>query len=182
MIRLRSMLLAAATAAVAVALVPASAQAHSGDFELGFGLGATELDENVADDRAFRGDFRLGYHLNDVFQLEGQLGAQETDLEGDDILLTTFTVNALANFHVSEVAVPYLLAGIGHANLEIDFGDIAVDDDSLAYQAGVGLRLFPGRGTVGARFEALVLREETFDEWSTHYAATVGVTWRIGRR
>lgn len=168
-----------ATAMLAL-LLPATASAHTGDLEVGFGVGVVEFDDNVADDAGIRGDLRIGYHFSDLFQLEGQVAFANTDLDEDEILLSTAMMNGILNFHLSETVVPYLLVGIGHANLEVDFGSFIVDDDSLAYQGAVGARFFPGRGDFGLRLEAFALHEETFDDGSTHLGASLGLTWRIG--
>jgi hypothetical protein len=71
-----------------------------------------------------------------------------------------------------------LLAGIGQGNGEIGVG---YDEDGPAFQAEGGVRLFFDQSKRAAvRIELSLLRENTFDESSTHTRPTVGFTWRLG--
>ena len=95
--------------------------------------------------------------------------------------LDAIFVNAVFNFHRSEGMVPYFLAGLGAATREQEIEGLSVDEDSTAYLVGAGSRIFLGRySRLAFRVEALYMIEDTFDETAGHFAASVGLTWRIG--
>ncbi len=151
--------------------------------ELGFDVGHVNFDSEVSDDDATAFGLRGGYHFNKWFLLEGQLGtASGHDFSGDSKLNTMF-VNSVFNFKVHPRVRPYLLAGVGRANLEFTGFGLKVDDTDTAYQMAAGSRfLFSDTGRMSARVEVSRMREGTFSETSNHTNVTTGLSWRLGRK
>ncbi len=179
--------LACVTLLVVPFVTPVSGGVGAGNGEIGFDFGFTEFDSNTADDTGFRGVFRGGYHITDLFQIEGHLASSVSDEDIVDVTLTTLFVNGVFNFHPTNAnIVPYVLGGIGVANVDFEvdipfFGSIDVDDDSVAYQVAGGSRFFFGSNKRTAfRIELSVMGEDTFDESSTHINLVGGFTWRLG--
>lgn len=185
--------LAVATLLTAIPTVSANGQqagAHAqeaGNWELGFGIGATRFDKSVDanQDEEVRKELRGGYFLTDRFELEAQIS------RADAVLGATFDagmVNAVYNFTDfagTGAAVPYVLVGAGLARLEdIPFlweQKEGIEEEGLAVQAGIGTRIFFGQSRrVAARLEASILSEELLDERAEHLSATAGLVWRIG--
>ncbi|MES1245172.1 MAG: outer membrane beta-barrel protein [Acidobacteriota bacterium] len=165
---------------LALGAAPSQAQ-QAGNWELGFGLGATRFDSNLDEDNEteVRQEIRGGYFLTDRFELEAQLS------RADAVLGATFDaamLNAVFNFGSSGA---YILAGAGAARLEdVPFSfeeKEGIEEQGLAVQAGIGTRLFFGSARrVAVRLEASVLSEELLEERGEHLSATAGLVWRIG--
>lgn len=173
------------TAALFTAPVHAQ-QMQAGDWEVGFGIGATQFDSDLSDDadNELRSEIRGGYFLTDLFELEAQV--QRSDAAFDSTLDTAM-LNAVFNLSTGGRAVPYVLAGAGAARLD-DFDwdflpgeDVDADGgEGLAYQAALGTRLFfRENGTVAARLEVSSLWEDTLDDTHRHTSYTAGLIWRI---
>jgi opacity protein-like surface antigen len=166
------------------AAVPAQAQA--GDWEVGFGIGATRLDSNLDEEAGeeLRVEARGGYFLTDRFEIEAQLSRTNAYFEAQ---LDTAMLNAVYNFGRAGAAVPYMLVGAGGARIQdgtyfFEGDDDEIDEQGLAVQAGIGTRLFFGSSNrVAARLEASILSEELLDERQEHVSVTAGLLWRIGR-
>lgn len=177
-------LFSVAFTAALLAAAPSYAQVQAGDWEVGFGLGGTELDSELSDDSGFRGEIRGGYFLTDLFELEAQV--QRSDAWFDSTI-DTATLNAVFNFNTAGRAVPYFLVGAGAAKLDdFDWDFLPGEDEDpdggegLAWQAALGTRLFfRENGTVAARFEVSSLWEDTLDETHRHTSYTAGLVWRI---
>jgi hypothetical protein len=166
---------------------PVLAGLNAGNGELGFDLGYTHLDPDVAaSSDGARFTFRGGYCFTELFELEGEVfGFASTESGGVDIT-TGFGgnfVDAVFNFHPSAKGiVPYVLGGLGYGTMTIDFDPGgSVDDSGGAWQIAAGSRFFFG-GTkrVAVRVEASIVGVDAFDENSTHSSVTAGFTWRIG--
>jgi hypothetical protein len=162
---------------------PAEAQTtvplQAGDFEAGFGVGATRFDDTVSDDDAdYRVEGRGGYFFTDGFELEVQAARAVGVL---DLQLDTAFVNAVFNFPVGR-AVPYVLVGAGGAR--IDDGGLFEEsrtENGTAYQAALGSRFFFGDSRMAARVELSSAWENALDDTSNHLSLTGGLVWRIGR-
>lgn len=157
--------------------------------EIGFGLGQADVssDSTGIDSAQFLG-LRGGYHLNKKFQVEGMFASSS---EGGSILGTdvdttmrVLMVNGVMNFHPRKKdIVPYVMAGIGRADVEVESAGTAVDDNSVAFQIGGGTRIFFGKNKRTAfRMDLSLLRQDTFDDTSTLTTFTGGVTWKLGGR
>src|SRR5438445_680954 len=159
---------------VLAASAPATAGVGSGNGELGFDLGWTDFDSSVTNATGGRAVFRGGYHITDLFELEGHIGcsaATDTSLGFDvDIALCTSLVDAVFNFrNRSGNIVPYVLGGIGSARSEEKALGLSVTSDASAYQFAAGIRFFVGSNKKMAwRVEASSLTETTSDITSTH--------------
>ena len=170
----------------ALLAAPAYAQMEAGDWEVGFGLGGTQLDSALVDDSEteLRIEVRGGYFLTDLLELEAQL--QRSDATFDSTLGTAM-LDAVFNFNTAGRAVPYVLVGAGGAKLDDFDWDFLPGEDvdpdggkGLAYQAALGTRLFfRENGTVAARLEVSSLWEDTLDDTHRHTSYTAGLVWRI---
>jgi len=169
---LRALLFAAL---LVLAGLPSEALAKG--FELGVGLGAMKLDDNLVGEEEPRYELRLGYLLSDDFELELQYAETTSVL---DLELRLVMVNAVFNLRKNAHLVPYTLVGAGVATLKVTpLSEAPVEDDALAYQTAVGLRLYFGQGKRAAlRVELSLLGEEAFFS-SSHMSLTTGVGWRF---
>jgi len=84
------------------------------------------------------------------------------------------------NFHPKDSIVPYVLGGVGRANLSVDAPGGSISDQSNAIEVAIGSRFYFGaKKNAGLRVELESLNEKTFDESSTHNDINVGFTWRF---
>ena len=167
----------------------ANSSNNDGKGEIGFGVGQSDVgsDSTGVDTAQFIG-VRGGYHLNDQFQVEGMLSSasENGDVSGTnvDTTMRVIMVNGVMNFHPrKKELVPYVMAGIGRADVEVDAGGINGSDNSIAYQVGGGTRIYFGKTKRAAfRADLSLLKETTFDDSSTITTVTAGVTWKLGGR
>jgi opacity protein-like surface antigen len=185
---MRKFLCSAALAALIGA--PALAANGSGNTgEIGFGIGQTDVGSEATgvDSTQYMG-VRGGYDLNDIFQVEGQFATSsgDGDISGTDVDTTTqvLMVNGLYNFHPSKKEiVPYVMAGMGRADVEVEAAGQSFDDSSMAYQVGGGTRIFFGKTKrTAVRMDLALMRSDAFDESSTDRVLTAGLTWKLGGR
>ena len=162
---------------LALALISPPAAAEG--WEVGFGIGGVDIDDNLQGDSDYIADVRFGYFLTDRFEVEGQALRAPNVF---DVRLTAFLVNAVYNFRPDRATIPYLLVGIG--TIDVKGGPLyqgSTSDDGFAYQLGVGSRFLVGSGKRFAlRLEVSALGEETFGESSVHPRFSGGMTWRFG--
>jgi len=94
---------------------------------LGFNFGAGRLEGE------------LGYKAADTDEVSVS-GLGSASLDGD-LSVLSFMANGYLDFNVNPTVKPYLMAGIGMANVTFDSNDLDVDDDDtvFAYQAGAGV-------------------------------------------
>jgi len=155
--------------------------------EIGFGVGQSDVgsDSTGVDSAQFIG-VRGGYHLNDQWQVEGMFSSasENGDVAGTDVDTTmrVIMVNGVMNFHPrKKELVPYVMAGIGRADVEVDAGGTTGSDNSIAYQVGGGTRIYFGKAKRTAfRADLSLMKETTFDDSSTITTVTAGVTWKLG--
>lgn len=157
------------------------APARADGFSLGGDVGFTKFDSQLSGNEELRYDVRAGYHFNQAMELELQLISSDTDF---DTTLTAVMLNLVSSWRPDRKVSPYTLVGLGFASLTID--DLvaeSLDDDSLAFQAGVGLRFEIGeRDGLDARLEFSLLTEDTFGGSATYYNLVGGLSWRfLGR-
>lgn len=115
-------------------------------FDTGFGLfGALGNDFG----NNFRGEFELGYRLNDFDKITGKgvfAGLGSEPLNGD-ISSLSFMANGFYDINVGAPIIPFIGAGVGLAVISVDSFDAAVDDSDtvFAYQlaAGISFKLAP---------------------------------------
>lgn len=171
------------------AMTPVAGGIAKGNGEIGVDFGSIELDSDFVEDRALGLMVRGGYFITDLLEVEGQLGSFfTTDLFRENVVFSTFLVNAVFNFRPTEHIVPYALGGVGFAMQDVDAApgvrpDADTNDSASAYQVGGGSRFFLGKKKKFAvRAEITFLGENTFDRSSTHIRLLAGVTWRLGSR
>ena len=174
--------------ALAIAAPAMAAQPSSTGGEIGFGVGQTSLSSDTTgiDTAQFLG-VRGGYNFTQQWQLEGQLSSssESGDISGTsvDTTMRLIMVNGVMNFHpAKKEIVPYVMAGIGRADVEVDASGTNVSDNSVAYQVGGGTRVFFGKTQrMAFRADLSFLRDTTFDDSTTSTTVTAGLTWKLGR-
>ena len=66
----------------------------------------------------------------------------------------TYMVNGVYNFQAPKDIVPYVLAGVGMADTQVEATGVSASDSSTAYQVGAGSRFFFGKSKKAAfRFD-----------------------------
>jgi opacity protein-like surface antigen len=167
--------------------VPALAAMAEGTGEIGVDVGNTQLDSDTGFDSATSLAVRGGYCFNKRFEIEGQLASasQNTEILGTDVdgTFRTYMVNGVYNFETPKEIVPYVLAGVGMMDTEVQSSGVSVTDSSTAYQVGGGSRFFFGKAKKAAfRVDLAMIQESTFNETSTHTNVSAGFSWRLGGR
>ena len=165
----------------------ANGSSNSSKGEIGFGVGQSDVgsDSTGVDTAQFIG-VRGGYHLNDQFQVEGMFSSASAngDVSGTsvDTTMRVIMVNGVMNFHPrKKELVPYVMAGVGRADVSVDASGSNGSDNSIAYQVGGGTRIYFGKTKRAAfRADLSLLKETTFDDSSTLTTLTAGVTWKLG--
>ncbi|HEU4401144.1 MAG TPA: outer membrane beta-barrel protein [Candidatus Polarisedimenticolia bacterium] len=178
--------LAVGVCVLLAAVTPSLAGIDKGNGEIGFDFGATSFDSDLSGKGGGRLAFRGGWHLTRLFQIEAEASVSahypihQQGTTRADIVLTTFFVNGVFNFHSkSGNVVPYLLAGVGTSNL--DFPPAHLSDSGAAHQFAAGSRFFFGeRDHVAFRIEASRITADSFSTTFNHMNYVVGFTWRIG--
>ena len=185
---IRPLCLAGLLAVVPVlAAAPAAAGVFEANGEIGFDLGGIQPDGGRDDHEESRIGIRGGYHLNDRFQLEGQLFGFESDEGRHRRTFGAALINAVFNFHPNDRTVPYLLVGVGAVDLDLDddrhsHGHSDDDEEQDALQLAVGSRFFFGQGRTGIRIEASLLAfEDDFGRDRELLSFVGGLTWRLGK-
>jgi opacity protein-like surface antigen len=182
-----AMFVVLALAAPAFAANNTNKSSNSNTGEIGFAVGESDVNSNnnISSSAQFLG-VRGGYHLNDQFQVEGQIASssESGDVSGTsvDSTMHLYMVNGVMNFHPRKKEfMPYVLAGIGRADVSVDALGSSVSDNSVAYQIGGGTRIFFGKTkTMAFRADLSLLRENTFSESTTFTSVTAGITWKLG--
>lgn len=104
-------------------------------YDAGFAIGAA-LGYNFGVGRV---EGEIGYKTADADEIEVD-GLGSASIDGD---MSVFSVmaNGYIDLNASPTVKPYLMAGIGMANVALDSNDVDVDDDDtvFAYQVGAGV-------------------------------------------
>jgi len=157
-----------------------------GDAELGAGVGSTQLDNNTGFDSGTSLEVRGGYFFNPAWELEGQLASSSasTDVAGTtfDGTFRMYMVNGVYNFKTPKEIVPYVLAGIGIADNQVQASGLGSTSDSgHALQIGGGSRFFFGKDKKAAfRVDLSMIQESTFNDTQNNTNLTAGFTWKFG--
>ena len=158
--------------------------------EIGFDLAQANVnnsDSTGIDTAQFLG-VRGGYQINPQFQIEGQIASSSENgsIAGTDVdtKMRLYMVNGVMNFHPRKKEyVPYVMAGIGRADIQVDSTGASASDNSVAYQIGGGTRIFFGKTQrMAFRTDVSLLRENTFSSSTTFTTVTAGMTWKLGGR
>jgi len=157
--------------------------------EIGFGFGQSNVgaDEVGVDSATFLG-LRGGYNFTPAFELEGQFASSSEDGTVATVDYSTtmryLMANGVYNFRpAKKELVPYVMAGIGRADISVESSGQTVDDNSMAYQIGGGTRYFFGKTKrTGFRADLSILKHDNFDDSTTVKTLTAGFTWKLGNR
>jgi len=161
--------------------VPALAGIDEGNGEIGFDYGNTDYDSNTGLDSSDSLSLRGGYFMTRVFEVGGQYITADESTFGANVDMNFLMVNGVFNFHPTDTIVPFVMVGLGRADVEVSAFGFGVDDSSLAYQFAGGTRWFFGKEKRAAlRFDLSFVNEDTFDESSTHTTFAGGFSWRLG--
>ena len=160
-------------------------QVRPGSWELGFAVGSANIDSNDEDfDLDFRAELRGGYQVGDRFQIEVQLLRADALFDAE---LNAAMLNGVVRLGPRRTFEPYLLFGLGTYDLEdfTIFGTAPeVSEDGLAYQIGLGSRIYLGDE------ERMALRLEVSSLWldfdvlnqDRFTSLTGGLSWNFGGR
>ena len=119
-----------------------------GDLDLsipGLGSGTAELSY----DSGFTVGGAAGYMM-EKFRFEGEVSYQTNDIDSlsavgesisvnGDVSALTFLANGYFDFATGGPLTPYITAGIGYSNVEIDIEGESDDDNLFTYHLGVGV-------------------------------------------
>jgi outer membrane beta-barrel protein len=140
---------------------------------------------------------RYGYNFTDAWGLELALGRTNTSvtkLAGRDIDfdLTTFDVDGIYHFNSSESLVPYVLAGIGYVDGDLDRPIIGTapgvglvrinDDNAFTFNAGVGAKWFVSDLVslrLDLRYRYLDKVVDRLDDSLNTFETTVGIGFKF---
>ena len=128
-------------------------------------------------DTGFAGSLALGGSLGDMFRLEGEFGYQKSDLDeltvygvgtapvNGDLSTMSLMANAYLDLPLDPTFAPFLGAGIGAAQHEIDIEGAGSEDDTVfAYQVIAGLSVAPSESlTVDLQYRYLSSQDPDFD-------------------
>ncbi|HEY0685751.1 MAG TPA: outer membrane beta-barrel domain-containing protein [Steroidobacter sp.] len=150
-----------------------------------------ELDDDVTF------GLRYGFNFTEAWGLELSLGRTNTavtKLAGRDIDfdLTTFDVDGIYHFNSSESFVPYVLAGVGYVDGDLDrpitgaapgMGTVRIDDDNgFTLNAGVGAKWFVSDLVslrLDLRYRYLDKIVDRLDDSLNTFETTVGIGFKF---
>lgn len=124
----------------------------------------------------------LGYRLSN-FRVEGEVSYQQNDVDETEIMATSlnaagdvsgtaFLVNGYYDFTNTTAFTPYISAGLGYANVEVnDFNfagsgepDFSDDDSVFAYQFGAGVGYMVNENvTIDLKYRYFATSDPEFD-------------------
>jgi outer membrane protein with beta-barrel domain len=179
-------LVAAAFVVLFAFSAPALAEIQKGNGEIGMDFGSTDYDSDTGLDSSDSLSLRGGYFMSSLFQIEGQYIT--SDAENNDFGTTieastdVMMVNGVFNFQPGKKAItPYVLVGLGRADVSVDIPGASVDDSGMAYQIAGGSRFFFGKAKRAAiRVDLSRVTQDTFDETTTNTTFAGGFSWRLG--
>jgi outer membrane beta-barrel protein len=202
MFRNKTLIGLAAVGALAGNASPALAQVGAGTQEIHVYVGEAFGDEltdrmvsgrmpELDDDVTF--GVRYGYNFTDAWGLELALGRTNTSVtklasRDIDLDLTTFDVDGIYHFNAGESFAPYVLAGVGYVNGDLDrpiigtapgVGAVRINDDNgFTFNAGVGAKWFVSDVVslrVDLRYRYLDKVVDRLDDSLNTFETTVGV-------
>lgn len=142
----------------------------------------------ISSDTGYSIGLALGYEFEYNIRLEAAIGYQANDLDelsvygyteslDGDISILSFMANGYYDFKNSTAFTPFLMAGIGLANINADLDSIDESDDDtvFAYQAGLGVGYaLNDRVTLDLKYVYFATEDVDFDgidaEISSHNA------------
>src|SRR5512145_3435403 len=117
----------------------ASAALKDGSFEVGPYLNWTMWDSNSGVDDDYGYGLWLGWHIKNGHEIEFNYELASPDFDtGDGVDVSMWMFGYIYNFKNMEKLMPFIRAGVGSTNVQIDaFG---VDEDDTTYRVGGGAR------------------------------------------
>ncbi len=185
--------------------LPAVAQVHANSQEVGAYVGAVFGDDLTdsrlsgqqpkLDDRVTFG-LRYGYNFTENWGLEAALGYSPNRVKGlssgnVDLNLTTLDVDGVYHFSGLGRFVPYLVAGVGYANADLDHNlqgtvngqPVSIgDDSSFTFNGGLGAKYFITDNfliRVEGRYRYLDKLVDRFDHSLNTVETTLGVSYQF---
>ncbi|NTV60220.1 MAG: porin family protein [Chlorobiaceae bacterium] len=77
----------------------------------------------------------VGYHNNDIDTWDG-----DPAIPGSNISIWSFMANGYFDYNMNDSEIsPYIMVGLGYANVTGDDGSVTFDDGVFAWQAGAGV-------------------------------------------
>jgi OOP family OmpA-OmpF porin len=205
MLTKQRLLSVATLGALAMTAVPAMAQVTAGSQEVGAYVGEAFGDDitdtqitgrkpKLDDDITY--GLRYGFNFTDAWGLEMSLGRTNTSVTGlvggdTDLDLTTFDVDAIYHFNLNGPFVPYVTAGVGYANADLDRPIVGIahgsaaridDDNGFTLNAGVGAKYFVTDNVslrLDARYRYLDKVVDRFDDSLNTFETTFGVGFQF---
>ena len=171
-----------AAAVVALGLLLAASPVAADDrWRVGASLGSIELDRNVTPRQSAEAYWSLhaARVLTPHFELTGKvLRVAVTDKRGFESELHALVPGLRWVWLPRKRVQPIVFGGVGLARLERSAGGVSVDDEGLAFDLGLGVRVALGeRRRLHLLLEIETLVEDTFGVESTHNGANLGLTW-----
>ena len=126
----------------------------------------------------------LGYKIG-MGRIEAELGYKSADLDkatvlgysltasdGEKISVLSLMANGYIDFDASPAVKPYLMGGIGMANITLEDNTDDLDDTVFAYQVGLGLGFaLNDRFTLDLGYRYMGTADPTFDGVDVTYAS-----------
>ncbi|ASQ91231.1 hypothetical protein CHL67_10190 [Prosthecochloris sp. GSB1] len=103
------------------------------EYKAGFAVnGAVGLDGDM-----YRVEGAIGYQVNDF---DSMYGMEIPDDEDVEVAILSFMANGYLDIEMPSAPItPYVMAGVGLANVDFKFEDDSDDDTVFAYQLGAGI-------------------------------------------
>lgn len=165
----------------------ASAEVHPGAFTVSPMVGYQGFDSNLDIDDSPVYGLAAGYNLDRNWALELDLRYAPTEADfagGPDVDVWTVTGNVLYHFQPEQALVPYLVAGIGGLQYDVDGGG---DDEDFILNWGGGVKYAIAqdidlrvdlRHTIDFRTDNRGDSDD--DDVSNNLAATFGLNFQFG--
>ena len=137
-------------------------------YDAGFAIGAALGYEFGAG----RLEAELGYKIADTDKVKVD-GLGSASIDGD-LSVLSFMANGYLDFNASPTVKPYLMAGIGVANVKLDSSDLDADDNDtvFAYQAGVGVGFaINDKVTIDISYRYMGTQDPTIDGTDIEYGS-----------
>ena len=112
---------------------------------------------------SFRIEGEVSYQSNDTDEVKID-GLGSGDIDGD-VTALSLLLNGYYDFNNGSAITPYLTAGIGYSNVEIDLDDLGDENDGVfAYQFGAGFGFAATDNvTIDAKYRYFATEDPDFD-------------------
>ena len=134
------------------------------DGELSFDTGFAVAGAIGTSIDSFRVEGEVSYQSNDIDEVSID-GLGSVDIDGD-VTALSLLLNGYYDFSNDSAFTPYLTAGIGYSNVEVDFDDLggSENDSVFAYQLGAGVGYaVTDNVTIDAKYRYFATEDPDFD-------------------